>query len=512
MTSHDAVEPLPAAPLETDDHAARITLGDRTLRQHTARGTLVNGAFQLGVVTLNLVKGLIVAVFLSAADYGIWGILTVTLMSLAFLKQVGVGDKFVQQSEDDQELAFARAFTVEVVFALAFLFLCAALVPLASLAYGQSRLAAPGIVLAGALALSAFQAPLWIFYRRMEFTRFRALQSVDPVVAFVLTVGLAAGGAGYWSLVLGALGGSIAGGVVAVAASPYRLALRFDGPSVREYAAFSGPLLLAAFSALVIGQGSILVAERTLGLAAAGAIALAVTIAHYSDRVDDIMTASLYPAICAVADRRELMRETFVKSNRLALIWAVPFGLGLALFASDLVHHVLGDKWEPAIVLLHVFGVTAGLGHIGFNWTAFYRALGQTRPIAVWSLVSVISFLVVTVPLLIVDGLEGLAIGVGVMTAASLAVRFVYLARLFGSRTVFVHTARALVPSVPAVAVVLGWRAAVGGEGGPGVALAQLAVYLLVTAAVTLVLERPLLAEAVGYLHRRRAGARPAPG
>jgi len=56
-----------------------------------------------------------------------------------------------------------------------------------------------------------------------------------------------------------------------------------------------------------------------------------------TDRLDAIITQTLYPAVCAVADRTELLFETFVKSNRLALMWAMPFGLGLALFAPDLV-------------------------------------------------------------------------------------------------------------------------------------------------------------------------------
>ena len=42
----------------------------------------------------------------------------------------------------------------------------------------------------------------------------------------------------------------------------------------------------------------------------------------------------MYPAICAVQDRLELLRESFVKSNRLALMWAMPFGVGIALFAA----------------------------------------------------------------------------------------------------------------------------------------------------------------------------------
>jgi O-antigen/teichoic acid export membrane protein len=501
LSSPEAADPVSVEPREVGGYAGRIALGGRTLRQHAARGSLVNGSFQVGVVTLNLLKGLVVAVFLSAADYGIWGILTVTLISLSFLKQVGVADKFVQQDEPDQERAFQRAFTMEVLVSVAFFVLCAALLPLAAVAYGQDRLLAPGLVLAAALALGAFQAPLWILYRQMEFTRYRALQSVDPVVSFVVTVALAAGGAGYWSLVAGALAGAAAGGATAVATSPYRLRLLGERSHAREYVGFSAPLLLAAFCSLVIGQGSILVAEHHLGLAAAGAITLAVTIAHYSDRVDDIMTSSLYPAICAVAERRELLRETFVKSNRLALIWAVPFGVAVSLFAAPLVHYVLGDKWDSAIVLLHVFGLTAAFGHIGFNWTAFYRAMGDTRPIAVWSAVSMVSFLVIAVPLLLSHGLDGFAAGMAVVTAITIAVRTAYLARLFGLSTVAVHSARAILPSVPAAAAVLGLRAAGVGDTVPA-AVAELALYVALTAVVTVVAERALLREAVGYLRR----------
>ena len=57
-----------------------------------------------------------VAAFLSRSEYGIWGILVVVLVSLLWLKQVGIGDKYVQQREGDQALAFQKAFTLELAF------------------------------------------------------------------------------------------------------------------------------------------------------------------------------------------------------------------------------------------------------------------------------------------------------------------------------------------------------------------------------------------------------------
>jgi O-antigen/teichoic acid export membrane protein len=366
--------------------------------------------------------------------------------------------------------------------------------------YGEAELVAPGLVMAATLALGVLNAPTWVFYRRMDFVRQRLLLGIEPVVAFVVTLALAVAGAGYWSLVLGALVGAAVSSIVILMASPYRLRVRYDHGTAKQYVSFSWPLIVAGGASIVIAQGSVLAGESVAGLAGAGAITLAATMAQYSDRVDQIVTQALYPAICAVRDRKDLLFEAFVKSNRLTLIWGLPFGVGLSLFAGDLVEFGLGEGWEPAVVLLEVFGLTAAVGHIGFNWDAFYRAQGETRPIAIWSAVTMFVFLAVPLPLLITEGLEAFAIGIAAMTAVSFAIKGYFLTRLFSGFRMLSHGARALAPTVPAVAAVLGLRAVESSSRGLGAALAELALYLVICAVATWAVERTLLREVGGYL------------
>src|SRR5205807_793533 len=232
-----------------------------------------------------------------------------------------------------------------------------------------------------------------------------------------VTVALAIAGAGYWSLVVGTVAGTWAGAAAALRACPYPLALRFDAITLREYAGFSWPLFLAGLTPIVMAQAAVLVGDQVLGVGAVGVIVLAGTISDYTNRVDTIVTETLYPAICAVRDRADLLLESFVKSNRLALMWGVPFGIGLTLFAPDLIHFGIGERWRSGVGLIQAFGAIAAANHIAFNWDAFFRAHGDTRPIAVWSLVTLAAFLACSLPLLVVDGLEGLAIGMGAVTA-----------------------------------------------------------------------------------------------
>lgn len=512
----DPERPPPAPPpggqtleAEPEPYAGRFAeLPAGGLRARTARGTIVNSAFFAGLDTLALAKAIVVAALLTRAEYGIWGILVILVSSFMLLKQAGVGEKYVQQAEDDQRLAFQRAFTLEMVWSAVLLGLIVAALPLLALAYGRSELIVPGLVLATVVPAIALQSPAWVYYRRMQFARQRALLSVDPAVTFAVTVALAASGLGYWALVIGFVAGSWTGAAAAVAFSPYPLALRYERGAARRYLAFSWPLLAANVSLLAVAQLSMLLGETELGLAGASAIALGAAIATYTDRVDVVVTQTLYPAICAVRDRTELLFETFVKSNRLTLMWGVPFGVAIALFVPDLVSYVIGEKWRSAVVLLQVWGLVSAANHIGFNWTAFFAARAETRPIAVVGVLTLGGFLAAAVPLLFLYGLPGFAGGIAAMTAVSLVARTWFLTRLFPAFQMLLHALRALAPTVPAAGAVLLARALEAGERTAATAAGELALYAAVTAAATLALERPLLREVAGYLLKQPRPAR----
>lgn len=477
------------------------------VRRTVARGTLVNAGFLVSVSLLGLVKGVLVAGFLSTADYGLWGVIAVSVITLTWLAQSGIGDKYVQQDEGDQEAAFQKAFTLELGFSLGAMVFVALCIPLVALAYGRTDLLLPALVLALALPATAFTSPVWVYYRQMRFLRQRVLLAVDPVVGFAVTIGLAVAGAGYWSLVAGLVVGPWAAAAAAAAASPYPMRLRWDRATMREYLSFSAPLFIQGVSGLLIAQGALLVGEWQLGLAAVGAITLTAQVTQFTDRVDAIVTGALYPAICAIRDRRELLHESFVKSNRLALMWGFPFGVAVSLFADDLVRLGLGEKWSEAIPLLQAFGLIAAVNHMGFNWHAFYRAEGRTWPIAAVAGAMATVAVCVTLPLIASEGLDGFVIGSAVMVAVGLAGRAYYLSRLFPGFRMWRHMARAMAPTVPAALAVLVLRWLADMDRSVVVALSELVLYGVVTVVATMTFERPLLREVAAYLRPERPAA-----
>src|SRR5437764_15217353 len=113
-----------------DQPRSRAALRGRSLRRDAARGTIINGAFLVGLNALVLLRGILLAGFLASNDYGVWGVLSVAVAGLFWFKDVGVSDKYVQQDADDQELAFQRAFTLEAALTGIFTVIAALAVPL----------------------------------------------------------------------------------------------------------------------------------------------------------------------------------------------------------------------------------------------------------------------------------------------------------------------------------------------------------------------------------------------
>jgi O-antigen/teichoic acid export membrane protein len=489
-----------------DDGGLSLAFPRSELRQRTVRGALVNALFLGGADALVLAQGLIVTVLLGPRSIGLYGIVTTTAVTVAALRRVGIDEAFVQQRQDDQEAEFQRAFTLELLVGGAFslVLLCAA--PIVSLAYGDGRLLALTAAVAYLPTAFALQAPSWIFFRRMDFVRVRLLQALVPVVTFCVTIPLAAVGVGVWSLVIGPAVGNTVAVLAGLWVSPYRLTLRFDADARARYFRFSWPVFVAAASLLLVSQGQMLAFTLHGRLVAAGYITLAVTLTRYADRADQIIATTIYPAICVVRDQIDTLREMFVTSNRVALIWVLPFCAGFILFSPDLVQFVLGAKWRPAVLLLQGLAGTAAIQQLGYNWFSFYRARGDSSRQAVEAVVSAAAFLALAVPGLFLWGDWGFIGGRLAGAVLVLGVRRHYVRQLLGLELLGVAV-RGAAPLVASTLVVLALRTLVWtGPRSLGQAVVEIVVFLGVTAGLTWWTERRLVRDLLAQMAIPRGG------
>jgi O-antigen/teichoic acid export membrane protein len=481
--------------------ASRRTPDPPGLRARTARGGVVNAVFLSGAELLVLAQGLLATALLGPDAIGLYGIVTTTAMTIVALRRVGIDEAFVQTAADDEEAEFQRALTVELALGLLGALGVALLAPVLAAAYDDDRLLALTFAVAYLPVAFALQAPQWIFFKRMAYVKLRVLQAIVPLGTVLVTVPLLLAGVGVWALVIGPFAGNAVAVLAAWRASPYAFRLRPDRKAARRYLRFSWPVFVTSLVALLVAQGQIAVFGLDEGLVTAGYITLAATLTRYADRADQILATTIYPAIVRVRDRVDVLEELFEKANRLTLMWAFPFGAGLALFGADLIVFVLGDDWRGAIVLLGGLAVAVALQQVGYSWFAFYRARGQSWPQAVESGVFGASFAVLAVPGALLWGAWGFVAGRVGCTVCVLVARAVYVRRLLPGARMGGVALRACVPVALATAPVVALRLALwGGERPLWQALLELALWLGVLAWATWRFERSLLTELRGYL------------
>ena len=119
-----------------------------------------------------------------------------------------------------------------------------------------------------------------------------------------------------------------------------------------------------------------------------------------------------------------------------------------------------------------------------------------------------VAFVAAGIPLLLLYGLRGFAIGVAIQRLANLACRAFYLRRLFDAFDFARHAVRAFLPVLPATALVLVIRVAEPGSRTLALAIGELVAYVAVAGAATWYLESSLVREAIGYVTRRASKAR----
>jgi O-antigen/teichoic acid export membrane protein len=484
----------------------RLPFPRAELRRRTLRGTIVTAGFLVAIDALVLIQGLVVTRLLGPRQIGLYGVVSTTVISLISLKRVGIDEAFVQQDEADQEREFQYAFTLELGLSVAMFAIILALSPLVATVYRDHRLLALMASLAYLPLAFALQSPLWVFFRRMDFRRQRSLQAIQPAVGFVVTISLVATtGLGVWSIIVGQVVGYVFAVGAALMVAPYRLKLRYDRQVAARYLRFSAPIMVTILGAIVIAQGQVLAFKLHDGLAAAGFITLAATLTRYIDRADQIVTSTIYPAICAIQGQRQALEELYLKSNRATLLWVAPYAIGVVLFAPDLVHFILGPSWRPAVVLLQGLAIVGAITQLGFNWFSFFRAHGDTGPPAVASVAEGVAFLLFCPLGLLADGFHGFVAGRIGAALIALVVRGIYVRRLMPGVRYRQLAAPTLIPIALSCAAALALRVALWGDRRTLIqAIAELLLFGGVYAVAALRRERLLVAELTGALRGAR--------
>jgi O-antigen/teichoic acid export membrane protein len=233
------------------------------------------------------------------------------------------------------------------------------------------------------------QAQSALLVRELNFRALELRSMAGALAGAGLAIGLAAAGFGPWALVAQPLGTIGLAVVLLWVLSQWRPSFRFSARSFRELRRFgrdvSGTLVLFQLNQ---NTDNVLVG-RFLGAQALGAYALAynVILVPFS-RLASPLHDVLYPVFARLQDDPVRLRSVWLRAMRLLAAVAVPAMLGLVVVAPDLVDVVFGRRWHAAAPVMQILAWVGALYVVqGLN-SVLLQALGCTRLLFRYALLS----------------------------------------------------------------------------------------------------------------------------
>ena len=326
------------------------------------------------------VVGIVLARLLVPEDYGVYAVALVVVGALLSLNELGVSLAIVRWPGRVDRIAPTVATIALASSALLYL-ACFLLAPAAAAAMGSPQAAPVLRTLAlGVLIDAATAVPAGLMTRGFLQRRRLVIDTLAFAASSGVSLGLAAGGNGAWSLAWGSLLGNAVSAVLIVLWCPQRVVPGFDVTVCRELFAFGVPL--AGASALVFAMLNVdyVVVGSRLGPVALGLYLLAFNLSSWPVNMfsSPVRRVSM-PGFARLQDDPERVAEVFARAVALLLAATLPVCLLIALLARPLVEVVYGTTWSASarvLPFLAVLAVVRVLVELGYDLLV---ALGRAR-------------------------------------------------------------------------------------------------------------------------------------
>lgn len=296
---------------------------------------------------------------LTPRDFGLFGLGTTYLGLVTFITEFGVGTAILNL-RDLTRSQIAQLNTLSIVLGFAGVAVSAAVAyPLGGF-FQMPEL--PAIIAALSLnfiILSFRSIPQALLQKDLQFRVVSVSEALQAIAQALGSVGFAYMGAGYWSLVGGALLGALVSTIVPLLYRPCGFQIP-QRSAVGQALSFSWRIVVTRIAWYLYSNADFAVAGRVLGAAQLGAYNVAWNFANMPGEKVITLVLRVTPAFFAAKqkDLPGLRRYLLVLTDGLCTVM-FPVVAGLALVAPDFIRLMFGAKWEASIIPLQLLAVYA---------------------------------------------------------------------------------------------------------------------------------------------------------
>lgn len=307
---------------------------------------------------VTFIVSLVIARILAPEAYGMVAILMVFITLADALVTSGIGNALIQKKDCD-DTDFSSVFYSNVGFALLIYAVIFVIAPFVEEWYGSdyTGLATALWVLAIRIPISAVNNVQHAYVsRHMIFKKFFFATLGGTIGAAAIGIVLAVCGFGYWALIAQYLFNATVDTIMLWFTVKWRPKKLFSASRLVGLIRFGWKLMVSSLLEVVYNDLRTLLIGKTY---------TSEDLAYYNrgkqfpglviDNVNTAILGVMFPALCAIQDNDEKMRQLSKKAICVASYVISPLLIGLAVTAESMISVLLTDKWLPAVWFVRMF-------------------------------------------------------------------------------------------------------------------------------------------------------------
>lgn len=383
-------------------------LTDQTIKSGFWVGLMNFSERGLGLILLVILGGL-----LSPRDFGLMGIVLLTLASAKQLSKLGLDDALIHAEDDDVDEELNTFWSIEASRGVILAGIMVLGAPFIAGFFNEPRVVPLLRVTAlSPLAIGLRNPAVVYFQKDLEFHKEFVYRVSGTVVYFVISLVYALIDPTVWALVVGYVAGDIVRTTVSYLADDYRPWPSFDLDVAKRRLSYGKWVTSTAILYFLYSRGDDAFVGWALGAAALGFYQIAYRLSNApATEITQTISGVTFPAYSKVQKDVTKLRHGFFNTVRITTFISFPMAIGIAAVAPTFIEAFYTSEWLPIISVIQILAIYGLLRSLGATFGPVWKAVGRPDYVAKLSLIRVMLIAVFIYPVTMWwgYGLDGVA-------------------------------------------------------------------------------------------------------
>jgi len=207
---------------------------------------------------------------------------------------------------------------------------------------------------------------IWL-QREMRFRETSIRSLISNLASGIVSILMALGGWGVWSLILGGLLGSVLSYLMVFRLTPMRARLHYDHRVARQHSSYGFKIILNDLVSYLRRQTSNFIIARMAGASTVGLFNKGDSLAKLPfDMISGPIYQPVFRAMSIEQDNPDKIKYLFFQMASLLMLYTLPVYVGLWWLAKPFIVVVYGEHWADAAIPLQILaplGLLYCVGH-----------------------------------------------------------------------------------------------------------------------------------------------------